>query len=145
MLKFFVFLAVLNISYGIPVKNVRIKLKSEPLVKQEQLLGLSSEKYDIKDEIKWADSVELGSNVVSLPSLDESELVSHPGPFNIIRVVDYISRTVEKDILDSFNTNLTCSRPCGMEGKLDVMSCLGCIALSHSDLPPIPVAQHNHP
>lgn len=78
-------------------------------------------------------SIEGGTeDVVFLSSLDESELASSPGPFNIVRVVDFFARKVQDEMVKSFYDNTACSRDCGKEGVIDFMLCLGCIALSHN-------------
>lgn len=83
------------------------------------------------------------SEVVFLPSLEEAELLSTPGPFNVIRVADFLATTVQERVLDSYYGDTACSRSCGKEGVIDVMSCLGCIALSKAHLRPFPVARQS--
>lgn len=77
--------------------------------------------------------------VVFLPSLEEAELLSAPGPFNIVRVVDFLATMVEEQVLESYFGNARCSQWCGKDGVVDVMSCLACIALSQAHLTPFPV------
>lgn len=83
------------------------------------------------------------SEVVFLQSLDEAELLSSPGPFNIIRVVDFLSKTVQNQVVDSYYGVTACSGSCGRDGVMDTMSCLGCIALSKAYLKPFPVAHQS--
>jgi hypothetical protein len=79
--------------------------------------------------------------VVYMPSLDESELLTSDGPFNIIRVVDFLATIVQEQVLDSYYGNgAACSLACGKEtGLVDVTSCLSCISVSKAHLKPFPV------
>ena len=72
--------------------------------------------------------------VIFLESLDENELTSNPGPFNIIRVIDFISTLVQDTMIESFFGNTACSQPCGREGEVDMRACLNCVASSYPDI-----------
>ena len=81
------------------------------------------------------------SEVIFMESLSERELMTSPGPFDIIRVVDMLTTTVQEQLLDSYYGSTACSGVCGKEGgMMDVTTCLGCIALSKTHLRPFPVS-----
>ena len=107
--------------------------RPEPLVS----VGVYGDEATVYVGVDHLDS----SEVIFMESLSERELITSPGPFDIIRVVDLLTTTVQEQLLDSYYGSTACSGVCGKEGgMMDVTTCLGCIALSKTHLRPFPVS-----